>query len=89
MKPGGGIEIAFRHLPSRSTGASTGSGYRSGTPPGGSTDASPDCVRCPAPRRGPVAPALGLRLAIAAESAVLTTAFAKVGFSGDYGGTYS
>ena len=32
--------------------------------------------------------ALACDLRIAAESAVLTTAFAKVGFSGDYGGTY-
>ena len=32
--------------------------------------------------------ALACDLRIAAESAVLTTAFAKVGFSGDYGGTF-
>jgi 2-(1,2-epoxy-1,2-dihydrophenyl)acetyl-CoA isomerase len=32
--------------------------------------------------------ALACDLRIAAESAVITTAFAKVGFSGDYGGTY-
>ena len=32
--------------------------------------------------------ALACDLRIAAENAVLTTAFAKVGFSGDYGGTY-
>jgi 2-(1,2-epoxy-1,2-dihydrophenyl)acetyl-CoA isomerase len=32
--------------------------------------------------------ALACDLRIAAESAVMTTAFAKVGFSGDYGGTY-
>lgn len=32
--------------------------------------------------------ALSCDLRIAAENAVLTTAFAKVGFSGDYGGTY-
>ncbi len=32
--------------------------------------------------------ALACDLRIAAESAVLTTAFAKVGFSGDYGGSY-
>ncbi len=32
--------------------------------------------------------ALACDLRIAADSAVLTTAFAKVGFSGDYGGTY-
>jgi 2-(1,2-epoxy-1,2-dihydrophenyl)acetyl-CoA isomerase len=32
--------------------------------------------------------ALACDLRIAADSAVMTTAFAKVGFSGDYGGTY-
>jgi 2-(1,2-epoxy-1,2-dihydrophenyl)acetyl-CoA isomerase len=32
--------------------------------------------------------ALACDLRIAAENAVMTTAFAKVGFSGDYGGTY-
>jgi 2-(1,2-epoxy-1,2-dihydrophenyl)acetyl-CoA isomerase len=32
--------------------------------------------------------ALSCDLRIAAEGAVMTTAFAKVGFSGDYGGTY-
>jgi 2-(1,2-epoxy-1,2-dihydrophenyl)acetyl-CoA isomerase len=32
--------------------------------------------------------ALACDLRIAAENAVLTTAFARVGFSGDYGGTY-
>jgi 2-(1,2-epoxy-1,2-dihydrophenyl)acetyl-CoA isomerase len=32
--------------------------------------------------------ALACDLRIAAESAILTTAFAKVGFSGDYGGTF-
>jgi 2-(1,2-epoxy-1,2-dihydrophenyl)acetyl-CoA isomerase len=32
--------------------------------------------------------ALACDLRVAAESAVMTTAFAKVGFSGDYGGTY-
>jgi 2-(1,2-epoxy-1,2-dihydrophenyl)acetyl-CoA isomerase len=32
--------------------------------------------------------ALACDLRIASESAVMTTAFAKVGFSGDYGGTY-
>ena len=32
--------------------------------------------------------ALACDLRIAAESAVMTTAFARVGFSGDYGGTY-
>ncbi len=32
--------------------------------------------------------ALACDLRIAAESAILTTAFAKVGFSGDFGGTY-
>src|SRR4029077_3995372 len=32
--------------------------------------------------------ALACDLRIAAENAVLTTAFAKVGFSGDYGGTF-
>jgi 2-(1,2-epoxy-1,2-dihydrophenyl)acetyl-CoA isomerase len=32
--------------------------------------------------------ALACDLRIAAESVILTTAFAKVGFSGDYGGTY-
>jgi 2-(1,2-epoxy-1,2-dihydrophenyl)acetyl-CoA isomerase len=32
--------------------------------------------------------AMSCDLRIAAENAVLTTAFAKVGFSGDYGGTY-
>jgi 2-(1,2-epoxy-1,2-dihydrophenyl)acetyl-CoA isomerase len=32
--------------------------------------------------------ALACDLRIAAENAILTTAFAKVGFSGDYGGTY-
>jgi 2-(1,2-epoxy-1,2-dihydrophenyl)acetyl-CoA isomerase len=32
--------------------------------------------------------ALACDMRIAAESAVLTTAFARVGFSGDYGGTY-
>lgn len=32
--------------------------------------------------------ALACDLRIAAENAVITTAFAKVGFSGDYGGTY-
>ena len=32
--------------------------------------------------------ALACDLRIAAESAVITTAFAKVGFSGDYGGSY-
>jgi 2-(1,2-epoxy-1,2-dihydrophenyl)acetyl-CoA isomerase len=32
--------------------------------------------------------ALACDLRIMASSAILTTAFAKVGFSGDYGGTY-
>jgi 2-(1,2-epoxy-1,2-dihydrophenyl)acetyl-CoA isomerase len=32
--------------------------------------------------------ALACDLRIASENAILTTAFAKVGFSGDYGGTY-
>jgi 2-(1,2-epoxy-1,2-dihydrophenyl)acetyl-CoA isomerase len=32
--------------------------------------------------------ALACDLRIAAENAVMTTAFARVGFSGDYGGTY-
>ncbi len=32
--------------------------------------------------------ALACDLRVAAESAILTTAFAKVGFSGDYGGTF-
>ncbi|MEM9062477.1 MAG: enoyl-CoA hydratase [Pseudomonadota bacterium] len=35
-----------------------------------------------------LSPALSCDLRIAAAGAVLTTAFAKVGFSGDYGGTY-
>ena len=47
-------------------------------------------------RRSPRAgrPAAGLSLALAcdlrimASTAIMTTAFARVGFSGDYGGTY-
>ncbi len=55
------------------------------------------CTRCPNPPspRCPGAAAgagFGLALAcdlrVAAENAVMTTAFMRVGFSGDYGGTY-
>ena len=55
------------------------------------------CTRCPSrrsPRCPAPPPAAGLSLALAcdlryaAPTAVLTTAFAKVGFAGDYGGTW-
>ena len=49
----------------------------------------PTLASLPGPAAGAgLALALACDLRIAAENAVLTTAFARVGFSGDYGGTY-
>ena len=74
----------------RTTPACTASGSTSGRPVSAST-------RCPSRRSPPCLaprPGAGLSLALACDlryavpGAVLTTAFAKVGFAGDYGGTW-